>query len=66
MRAKRSDHLAMGVSLVIIADPYNKTVMVATQIEPLHELPSPLIVNIPVPDKGALKIDFDELYRKLG
>lgn len=66
LRAKLSDHLAMGVSLVIIADPYNKTVMVATQIEPLHELPSPLIVNIPVPDKGALKIDFDELYRKLG
>jgi hypothetical protein len=56
----------MGVSIVIIADPYKKTVMVATQTEPLHELPSPLIVNVPVPDKGTLQIDFDELYRKLG
>lgn len=56
----------MGVSLVIIADPYNQTVMVATQTEPLHELRSPLLVNVPVPGKGTLQIDFDELYRKLG
>ena len=66
LRAKLSDHLAMGVSAVIIADPYNRTVMVATQTEPLHELSSPLVVKIDIPDKGTLQIDFDELYRKLG
>jgi hypothetical protein len=50
----------------MIADPYNKTVMVATQPSRLHELSSPLVVMIDVPDKGTLQIDFDELYRKLG
>ena len=66
LRGKLADHLAMGVSTVIIADQYNKTVMVATPTEPLHEMKAPLILNISVPDGGVLQIDFDDLYRQLG
>lgn len=66
LRGKLADHLAMGVSTVIIADPYDKTVMVATQAEPLHEIRTPLVVHIPVPGAGVLTIDFDDLYRQLG
>jgi len=62
---KISDHLAMGVPLVILADPYNKTVLVATQEQPLHELSAPLIVNVNVPGRGVFQIDFDDLYRRL-
>jgi Uma2 family endonuclease len=65
LRGKLTDHLAIGVSTVVIADPYNRTVMVATQAEKVHELSAPLIVYIPVPDAGILQIDFDDLYRKL-
>jgi Uma2 family endonuclease len=65
VRAKVADHLAMGVSIVVIADPYNKTVTVATQSEPLHEIRFPQIVKIPVPDAGVLEIDFDHLYRQI-
>ena len=65
LRGKVTDHLAVGVSTVIIADPYNKTVMVASQDKPLHELAHPLIVDIPIPDAGVLQIDFDDLYSKL-
>ena len=65
LRAKVKDHLAVGVSVVIIADPYDKTVTVATQSELLHEISPPLIVRIPVPDAGILEIDFDDLYREL-
>jgi Uma2 family endonuclease len=65
LRGKVTDHLAMGVSTVVIADPYNRTVMVATREQPLHELKAPLIVMISVPEAGVLQIDFDELYRKL-
>jgi Uma2 family endonuclease len=35
---KLTDHLAMGVGTVIIADPYTRTVLVARQHEPLHEI----------------------------
>jgi Uma2 family endonuclease len=66
LRDKLADHLAMGIRTVIIADPYHKTVMVATQSEPLHELSVPLIVSIELPDGGVLDIDFDSLYRQLG
>lgn len=67
LRAKLADHIAMGVGTVIIADPYNKTVLTATQDEPLHELRAPLVVNIPMPyeDNPVLRIDFDDLYRQL-
>jgi Uma2 family endonuclease len=67
LRGKLADHLAMGVGTVIIADPYNKAVLVATQNEPLHELRAPLVVNIPIPDNDnpVLQIDFDDLYRQL-
>jgi Uma2 family endonuclease len=65
LRGKLADHLSIGVSTVIIADPYNKTVLVATQSEPLHEIRSPLVVNIPVPNQGILPIAFDDLYRQL-
>jgi hypothetical protein len=62
LRSKVSDHLAVGVSRVIIADPYNRTVMVASPDQPLHEMSQPLVVNIPVPEEGTLQIDFDQLY----
>jgi hypothetical protein len=65
LRGKVTDHLAIGVSTVIIADPYTRTVLVASQDRPLHELTHPLIVEIPVPDRGVLQIDFDDLYAKL-
>jgi hypothetical protein len=65
LRGKVSDHLAIRVSHVIIADPYNKTVMVATQDTPLRELPAPLVGEIPVPERGVLQIDFDDLFGKL-
>ena len=65
LRAKVSDHLAIGVGAVIIADPYNKTVMVATQDTPLREITPPLTVSVPIPGKSDLQIDFDDLYRKL-
>ena len=65
LRGKVSDHLAIGVSRVIIADPYNKTVMVASPERALHELTHPLVVNVPVPGQGQLSIDFDDLYSKL-
>ena len=65
LRDKLADHLAVGVLTVIIADPYNKTVMVATPSEPVHEIAAPLIVSIPVPNAGVLQIDFDDLYCKL-
>jgi Uma2 family endonuclease len=65
IRGKLTDHLAMGVQFVIIADPYNKTVMLASPTELLHELGKPLLVNISVPDADILQIDFDELYRRL-
>jgi Uma2 family endonuclease len=66
LRAKIADHQRMGVSLVIVADPYNKTVMVARQDAPLQEIVEPLIVSVTVPDRGVLQIDFDELFRKSG
>jgi Uma2 family endonuclease len=59
IRAKLTDYLAMGVSLVIIADPYNKTVMLASDAHPLHELERPLLVNVQLPDARVLQIDFD-------
>lgn len=65
LRAKVADHLAMNVSLVIVADPYNRTVTVATQSEPLREIKPPLLVDIPVPAAGTIQIDFDDLYRQL-
>lgn len=65
LREKIADHLAMGVATVIIADPYNRTVMVATQSEPLREISAPLTIDIQVPDRGVLQIDFDDLYRQL-
>jgi Uma2 family endonuclease len=65
LRGKVTDHLAIGVSTVIIADPYTRTVLVADQATPLRELTHPLIVEIPVPGGGVLKIDFDDLYAKL-
>jgi Uma2 family endonuclease len=65
-RAKITDHLNVGVSLVIVADPYNRTVMLVSRTEPLHEIAAPLLVNVPVPDAGVLQIDFDDLYRRLG
>ena len=65
LRGKLADHLSIGVETVIIADPYNKTVMIATQSKPLHELSTPLVVSIAVEGKGMLQLDFDDLYRKL-
>ncbi len=65
LRGKVRDHLAMGVPLIIIADPYNRTVMVATQSAPLREISPPLIVDIPVPNGSVLPINFDELYGRL-
>jgi Uma2 family endonuclease len=66
LRDKLADHLAMGIRTVIIADPYHKTVMVATHSEPIHELSLPLIVSIEVPNRGVLDVDFDSLYSQLG
>lgn len=65
LRDKMADHLAMGVPTVILADPYHKTVMIATQTEPVHELRAPLTVNIEVPGSGTLQIDFDALFAQL-
>ncbi|HYP14380.1 MAG TPA: Uma2 family endonuclease [Bryobacteraceae bacterium] len=65
LRGKLADHLAMGIQTAIIADPYSKTVMVATQTQPLHEISAPLIVDIEVAGKGVLRIDFDDLYSRL-
>jgi hypothetical protein len=65
LRGKVTDHIAVGVSTVIIADPYTRTVLVASQDKPLHELTHPLIVGIPVPESGVLQIDFDDLFSKL-
>jgi Uma2 family endonuclease len=66
LRGKMMDHLAMGVGTVILADPYNRTVLVATASEPLRELPVPRVVSIPVPGYDQpLLMDFDELYRQL-
>ncbi len=64
-RDKFQDHLAMGVRTVIIADPTNKTVMLASQSEPVHELKPPLLVSIAIPNSRILQIDFDDLYSKL-
>lgn len=65
LRGKVSDHLAVGVSVVILADPHSKSVMVATPDEPLHELRSPLLLDVPVPGGAVLQIDFDRLYSQL-
>jgi Uma2 family endonuclease len=65
LRAKVTDHLAVGVSYVIVADPHSRTVMLASREEPLREIASPLLVNIPVPGAGVLQIDFDDLYSRL-
>ena len=39
----------MGVATVIVADPHDRTVAVATQERPLSQLQSPLVVSITVP-----------------
>jgi hypothetical protein len=39
--------------------------MVADKHHPLHELTPPLVVEIEVPGTGVLRIDFDDLYRRL-
>lgn len=65
LRSKLSDHLAIGVQTVIIADPHGKTLLKATQSEPLREIRPPLIVDVDVPGAGILSIDFDDLYRQL-
>lgn len=65
VRAKVTDHLKMGVAMVIIADPYNKTVMTVRPGTSLAEVAPPLIVDVQVPEAGVLQIDFDLLYRKL-
>jgi Uma2 family endonuclease len=64
LRDKVEDHLRIDVKTVIIADPYHRTVMVATKAEPLREIAPPLLVNIETPG-GLLQIDFDHLYRNL-
>lgn len=66
LHGKVTDHLAMGVTTAIIADPYNRTVLVATSQEPLRELASPRIVSIAIPGSDQLlQINFDDLYRQL-
>lgn len=65
LKGKVADHLKLGVSTVIIADPYDKTVMTATQTMPLREIASPLLVDIAFPNGSVLQVDFDDLYRRL-
>lgn len=64
LRDKVEDHLRIEVKTVIIADPYHRTVMVATKAEPIREISPPLLVNIEAP-AGLLQIDFDYLYSNL-
>lgn len=59
------DHLAVGVQTAIIVDPYKKTVFVARPDQPLHEIPPPLVVSVPIPGKGDLVIDFDALFAQI-
>ncbi len=66
LMAKVSDHLAMGVGTVIVADPRRRTVVIARQNELLHQLAAPLRVSIDVPGRGTLTLDFDEMFAKLG
>jgi len=60
-----SDHVAVGVPVVMVADPHTRSVMVCRAGGPLNELAAPLIVEVPVPGKGTLRIDFDQLFRAL-
>jgi Uma2 family endonuclease len=62
LRGKVTDHLSMGVGTVIVADPHTRTVLVATQSQPLREIEPPLVVTVPVPGRDSLSIDFDALF----
>jgi Uma2 family endonuclease len=64
LRDKVDDHLRIDVKTVIIADPYHRTVMVATKDQRIREISPPLLVGIETPG-GLLQIDFDYLYRNL-
>jgi Uma2 family endonuclease len=64
LRDKVEDHLRIDVKTVIIADPYHRTVMVATKAERIREINPPLLVNIETPG-GLLQIDFDYLFSNL-
>lgn len=59
---KIRDHLAMGVGTAIVVDPHSCTVFVATTQQPLHQLTSPLRIEIDVPNRGTLHIDFDQVF----
>jgi Uma2 family endonuclease len=56
------DHLAMGAETVIVADPHARAVFLATARQPLHQLTPPLKIQIEVPNRGTLDIDFDQVF----
>ncbi len=63
--AKASDHLSAGTAVVLIADPRIGSVYTVRPEIGLQEVRPPRRVSIPVPDRGALTLDFDELFAKL-
>lgn len=61
---KYRDHHAMGVPLVILADPYRKNVFTVGTDGLLRQLAAPLQVEAALPG-GTLTIDFDYLFSQV-
>jgi Uma2 family endonuclease len=66
LRDKLADHRRMGVRTVLVADPHRREVYTVGADGLLRQLPPPLIVSIDLPGKGDLRIDFDQLFARIG
>lgn len=65
LRAKIADHKRMGVKTVIIADPYRQEVFVAGSDGLLHQLKAPGMLDVILPNKQMLALDFSQLFGQL-
>jgi Uma2 family endonuclease len=65
LTAKYKDHHAMGVPMIVIADPYERAVFTVDNTGKLHEQPDPLVINVPMPAGGDLQIGFGQLFASL-
>lgn len=61
---KYRDHLSMGVPLICIVDPYQRTLFAVGQDGLLRQIGTPRILEAQLPG-GMLTIDFEELFNQL-
>lgn len=65
LRAKIADLKQMGVTTVIVADPYRREVFVAANDGILHQLPPPGFLEVILPSKRVMAFPFADLFSQL-